>query len=118
MSTFKITNITNLLGKRDQKYNSILNIEYVDNMKKKTITIKPNETKYLTIHRLPISAHVMRVKNLITVTEVSAAEIMHAMNNIAQKSQKTVTSQSNQNEITDDMSKKQNKKKTTRKEDE
>ena len=42
MNTYKITNITNTVGKRDFKYNSDLNIEYVDNMVKKTIK---NKTK-------------------------------------------------------------------------
>jgi hypothetical protein len=75
MGTFKITNITNTLGKRDVKYNTVLGIEYVDDMLKKTIKIKAGETVYLTMPSLPISAHLLRVKNLITVTEVSDSEI-------------------------------------------
>lgn len=74
MSTFKITNITNQLGKREPKYNTVLGIEYVDDMMKKTITIKAGETVYLVMPSLPISAHLLRVKNLITVTEVSDGE--------------------------------------------
>ena len=75
MSTFKITNITNYLGKRDAKYNTSLGIEYVDDMIKKTIDIKEGETIYLTMPSLPISVHLLRVKNFITVTEVGGDEI-------------------------------------------
>ena len=70
MSTYKITNITNFLGKRDYKYNSNLDVEFVDNMIKKIVTIKPNDSVYLTISTLPLSVHRLRVKNLITVSEV------------------------------------------------
>jgi hypothetical protein len=75
MNTFKITNITNFLGKRDAKANSILDIEYIDNMTKKLITIKPNESIYLTIPSLPLSVHRLRVKNLITVAVISETEL-------------------------------------------
>jgi hypothetical protein len=75
MSTYKITNITHLAGKRDLKYNSVLDIEYVDQMVKKTVKIKPNDSLYLTISTLPLSVHRLRVKNLITVTEVSNKEM-------------------------------------------
>jgi hypothetical protein len=75
MNTFKITNITNFLGKRDYKANSPLDIEYVDNMTKKTITVKPNESVYLSIPTLPLSVHRLRVKQLITVSEISEAEL-------------------------------------------
>jgi len=77
MSTFKITNITNTIGKREAKYNSILNIEYVDKMTKKTIPIKAGDTIYLTLDKLPISAHLLRVKNLVTISEVSADELTY-----------------------------------------
>jgi hypothetical protein len=69
MSTYKITNITHLLGKREHKYNSNLDIEYVDSMNKKTIVLKPNESVFLSIVSLPLSVHRLRVKNLIIVTE-------------------------------------------------
>ena len=71
MSIYKITNITNYLGKRDYKFNSNLDIEFVDNMVKKTITLKPNDSAYLSIAGLPLSVHKLRVKNLITVSEVN-----------------------------------------------
>jgi len=90
MSTFKITNITNQLGKRDYKYNSVLEINYVDNMLKQTIKVRPNDTIYLTLHSLPISVHVLRVKNLITVSEVSDAELNNVIKSITPKPEKIV----------------------------
>ena len=86
MSTFKIKNITNELGKRDYKYNSVLDIEYVDKMMKKTVKIKPGATVYLTLSSLPLSAHTLRVKNLITVTEIGDSELAAAIGSNAQKS--------------------------------
>ena len=75
MSTYKITNTTNLAGKRDFKYNSELDIQVVDNMVKKSIKINPGDSIYLTIPSLPLSVHRLRVKRLITVIEVSPEDI-------------------------------------------
>jgi len=80
MSTYKITNITNTLGKRNSKHNSNLDIEYVDEMTKKKITIKPNDCVYLTTISLPLSVHRLRVKKLITVVEVSENELKQFLN--------------------------------------
>jgi hypothetical protein len=82
MSTYKITNITNLAGKRDLKYNSILDIDYIDEMTKKTIKVKPGNTIYLTVSTLPLSIHRLRVKGLITVTEIGLKELNDAMGKI------------------------------------
>jgi len=75
MSTYKITNITNLAGKRDFKFNSELDIDYIDNMVKKTVKLKPNESLYLTVESIPLSIHRLRVKNLIDVSAVSQEEL-------------------------------------------
>ena len=79
MNTYKITNVTNLIGKRDSRYNSILDIDYVDSMVKKTIKIKPGETVYLQISSLPLSVHTLRVKKLINVLEVSVNELKNSI---------------------------------------
>lgn len=79
MVTYKITNITNLVGKRDMKYNSILNIDYVDSMMKKTIKIMPGETVYLKISSLPLSVHRLRVKKLVSVVEITDTELKRTM---------------------------------------
>lgn len=75
MNTYKITNITNLAAKRDRKYNSTITIEYVDKMTRKTLMVNAGATVYLTVSSLPLSVHRLRIKNLITVIEVDAAEV-------------------------------------------
>lgn len=75
MSTYKITNITNRAGKRDSKFNSNLDVEYVDNMMRKSMTLKPGNSLYLTVAMLPLSIHRLRMKNLVIVEEVSATEL-------------------------------------------
>ena len=89
MNTYKITNITNLAHKRDVKYNSPINIEYIDNRVKKVATVKAGDTMFLTVHSLPLSVHRLRIKNLITISEVSPAELNKATkpNKVAKKKQ-------------------------------
>ena len=79
MNTYKITNLTNTAGKRDFKFNSPLNVDYIDKMIKKTVTIQPGASLYLTVPSLPISVHKLRAKNLISVVEVSAKELADSM---------------------------------------
>ena len=85
MSTYKITNITNHVNKRDNKYNSVLDIEYIDNMTKKTTQIRPNDSVYLTVQSLPLSAHKLRMKGLVTISEVSSNEFNALANNTQSK---------------------------------
>jgi hypothetical protein len=80
MTNYKITNITDGAGKRDSKFNTTLNIDYVDAMMKKSIEIKPGETVFLKIHSLPLSVHRLRVKKLISVVEVNDNELRNNMN--------------------------------------
>jgi len=75
MSTYKIINITNSLGKREHNFNAVLNVEYVDNITKKIIAVKPGETVFLTVPSLPLSVHRLRIKNLITVSEIGTVEL-------------------------------------------
>ena len=70
MGMYKITNITNVVGKRDVNYNSILNIELIENMKKKIIKLKPEDSVVISVLRLPISIHALRIKGLVSVVEV------------------------------------------------
>ena len=76
MSTYKITNITNTLGKREFMNNSTVNIEYVDNMMKKSVPIQSGAELFLSVDSLPLSIHRLRIKNLITVVEVSEEELV------------------------------------------
>jgi hypothetical protein len=82
MSTYRITNITNTIGKRDFKFNSVLDVNYVDGMMKKTVKVKPGDAVYLTIPSLPLSVHRLRVKGLITVIEVTPGELSKAMGGV------------------------------------
>ena len=90
MNSYKIINVTNLVGRRDSKYNTIVDIEYIDNRVKKNIKLKPGETIYLTIFSLPLSIHRLRVKNLINISEVSAAEVAKTMEKERPKTIKNV----------------------------
>lgn len=75
MNTYKITNVTDKFGKRDIGYNSTLEIEYVDNMMKKIVNIKPNETIYLTTKTIPLSVNRLKIKNMVTVIEIPEKEV-------------------------------------------
>ena len=79
MNTYKITNLTNTAGKRDPKFNSTLDIDYVDAMMKKTVKVKPGEAIFLQISTLPLSVHRLRVKGLISVIEISESELKNTM---------------------------------------
>ena len=75
MSTYKITNITNSIGKREPKYNSILDVEFVDHMVKKIVRVKPGNSIFLNADALPLSVHRLRVKGLVIVEEISESEL-------------------------------------------
>lgn len=79
MKTYKITNITNIAGKRDPKYNTIVNIEYIDNRIKKYNKLDAGDTMFLTANTLPLSIHRLRLKKLITVVEISPEELINIM---------------------------------------
>jgi hypothetical protein len=80
MNNYKITNITNQLGKRDVNFNSILDIEYIDGMTKKVFKLTPNQTVFMKLVSLPISVHKMRIKNFVIVQEVNDSTVLVEMN--------------------------------------
>ena len=79
MATYKITNITNLMGKRDSQFNMALDIEYIDDREKKVVNLKPGADVFLTVNSLPLSVHRLRIKKLIDVIEVSPIELAKSM---------------------------------------
>jgi hypothetical protein len=79
MNTYKITNITNLAGKRDINYNKVLDITYLNNRIKQVKKLKAGQDMFLSIPSLPLSVHRLRIKGLISITEVSAAELAKTM---------------------------------------
>ena len=46
MTNYKITNITNTTGKRSIRFNSTLDIEYVDKMQKKLFRLNPEKQSF------------------------------------------------------------------------
>lgn len=72
MSNYKITNITNSLGKRDLMYNSSVDVEYVSGLDKIKYILQPNETLYLKIDSLPLSVHKLRMKKFVIVSEIDS----------------------------------------------
>lgn len=100
MAVYKITNITNLFGRRDINYNTVVDITYVDSMTVKHIKISPSETIYLKISSIPLSARTLNVKKMITILEVSENE-MRTM--FAEKNKATIIPvESLNDEITDE----------------
>ena len=99
MNTYRITNITDKLGKRDDNFNKTLKISYTDEMVKKELHLKPKDTVYFTADSLPLSVHKFRVKNLVSVSEISQKELedireKKKLNNKSQKETSTTTSTS------------------------
>jgi hypothetical protein len=88
MNTYRITNITDKLGKRENNFNSELKLSYIDEMQKKNLFLKPQETIYFTSDSLPLSMHKMRIKNLISIEEVTDKELEDIQNNKQPKSVK------------------------------
>ena len=118
MSTYKITNVTHLAGKRDFKFNSELDIEYVDNMSKKVVKVKPGKSIFLSIGTLPLSVHRLRVKVLVAVEEVSATELAQMMKTSQPVPAKQKKVAEKAIEGSDELPKKGGKKKTIKKEEE
>jgi hypothetical protein len=75
MGIYKITNITNRIERRQNSYNSSVEIEYVNNMEKKNIVLRAGEVLFMDIVSLPVSIHKLRAKNLISVIEASRNEM-------------------------------------------
>lgn len=76
MKTFKVTNITNNLGKRHPNFDSTLNITYVDQMEKKNLQLGPKKTIYFSAASLPLSLHRFRMKSLVSISEVTEQELL------------------------------------------
>jgi hypothetical protein len=80
MNTFKVTNITDRLGKRHPNYNSTLNVSYVDQMERKSLLLEPKKTIYFSAASLPLSLHRFRMKNLVSVSEITEQELLKLKN--------------------------------------
>lgn len=74
MSTFRIKNITNELGIRDEYYNKTLNIEYLDNFSRKIYKLRPKQTMYLKTDKLDLTIEKLRLSGYIVVDLVKSIE--------------------------------------------
>jgi len=80
MGIFKITNVTNQLGKRDSKYNTVVDFFYIDGFDKKEVEIKPGDFVILSIANLPLSIQRLRLKNLVVITELNGDDLNKYLN--------------------------------------
>jgi len=92
MNIYKITNISDKLGKRDNNYNSTLKISYINEMVKKNIDLKPNNTIYFKANSLPLSVQKFKIKKLVSVNEISEKEFNNIKQNKKSKQKSTTTS--------------------------
>ena len=81
MITYKITNITDLLPKRQRYSNSTLSIEYIDCMTEKKHLLNPGKTFYLTLQTLPLQIKKLMIQKLVNVSEIPENQINSLINN-------------------------------------
>ena len=85
MSYYKITNITNKLGKRDVNKDAVLKIEYHVGFQKKFHDLTSNNVVVLSCRTLPMSVYGLRAKQLITVQEITENEFYRLQKPSAKK---------------------------------
>lgn len=76
MAYYKITNITNGLGKRHPRFNTIQSIDFREGNKKESINVLPGADLLMESSHLPIGAHKLRSEGLITVVELDKNTFM------------------------------------------
>lgn len=72
---FRIKNITNLLDKRHPAYNTSVEIEYINGLLRKKITIKPDNDIILSSKSLLPSVDRLRLNGHVLITQVTGYEI-------------------------------------------
>ena len=70
MGYYKITNVTNTLGKRHGKVNTVQVIDFKDIINSSSFAINPGSEITVEANYLPISAQKLRTEGLITVVEI------------------------------------------------
>jgi hypothetical protein len=98
MGIYKITSLTNMLGKRELKSNSELEFDYVEGMVNRTVKIRPGSSVFLDISRLPLSLQKLRVKNLIAISEITEMEMNEVIE--ARKPKQVIEKNTKKNEET------------------
>lgn len=81
MANYKIKNITNSLDKRNPNFNIILDLDYVDNMLKKTIKIKPNQEVVMSLGLIPQNINHLRMNKMIIIEEINDFQVQKICTN-------------------------------------
>ena len=71
MTYYKITSLTPKLGKRHIDKNTTLNISYREGFNTREHNLAAGATLYISSPSLPVNLHKLRMKNLISVVEIS-----------------------------------------------
>lgn len=74
MGKYRIKNLTDSFGKRDADYNKVVSFQVSNGLMKKTITIEPGDELYIELKILPLDLQRLRIKNIVTVTEIGNLE--------------------------------------------
>jgi hypothetical protein len=93
MGYYKITNITNTFSKRDVFFNKTVEIEYIDRMTKKTYSLKPADSMYLSVVALPMSVQKLKIKGQVIVSEIDKDFFKTGVENKQQEEKKVVEQQ-------------------------
>lgn len=75
MVNYKITNITKNLDRRNPVYNSIVTLEYPENMMKKTVSVNPDQQIVIVLSSLPQTINHLRMNNLIMIEEINEFQV-------------------------------------------
>lgn len=74
MGKYRIKNLTDSFGKRDADYNKVVSFQVSNGLMKKTITIEPGDELFIELKILPLDLQRLRIKNIVTVTEIGNLE--------------------------------------------
>lgn len=85
MAYYKIKNITTFLPKRHQNKDTEIKVEYMVGFQKKIHILPVSKELVLSCRTLPIQIHNLRVKNLVSVIEISENEFMKLQKPSAKK---------------------------------
>jgi len=74
MRTYKITNITNTLNKRNLYYNKTLDIEFPYDMKDQKVNLKPNDNIIFKTHHIPFNIQKLKIQGLVMIDDITRTE--------------------------------------------
>ena len=80
MAYYKIKSLTSKLGKRHMDKDAVLGITYQDGFKEKNHMLHPGGILYISTPSLPINIHKLRMKNLVSVSEIEKNVFMRLTN--------------------------------------